>query len=465
MAKIQSISSGLILTFILSNCAPVGPDYIPPEFQPSVNYKSSTSNHFGVSSSWWKKFRDPKLNSLQSQLLSQNLDLSTAYTRRQQTLTKLGAIKSNTTPKVSALGSTQRQKTSRAGSDPTPNEYFTQHQVHANLSYEIDLWGRVRRLIQSGKAEAQASSFLVEDVKVSLQTQLAQQYFVLRFLDTEMTTLAAAVKTRQQNVKITRERLKAGLATELDTSRANSELANAQAELLSLKGPRAKLENSIALLIGKQASQFRINPLNYSGHLPSIPAGMPAALLYRRPDVAVAERKLAAATARIGIAESKRYPTLSLTGSSGSTSISTSKFLEWSSRNFSLGPSVSVPIFQGGLIKSNILLSKAERDEALANYQNTTLSAIADVESSLATLQALKAEATARNESVKSTSRTYELSLLRYKEGATNYLDVADAQREKLTSKRLSVRTRSKQFKTTVQLIQALGGGFSRKQK
>ncbi|MCP5537001.1 MAG: efflux transporter outer membrane subunit [Akkermansiaceae bacterium] len=444
-------------------CAPVGPDYVKPEFRPSQQYKSSTSSHFGVSSSWWQSFRDPELNRLQGQLLAQNLDLAAAHARRKQALAQLGITASAVYPQLNATGSATRHKSSQAGlSGSQLSEYYSLYDVGGYLSYEMDLWGRVRRLVEAGKADAEAAGFAVADARVSLQTQLARQYFALRFLDEEISILAQAVETRKVSVKITNERHQAGLTSELDTARAKSELANARADLLALKGPRATLENSIAVLLGQQPSAFRIRSRSSRAYLPTVPAGVPAALLYRRPDVAVAERKVAAATARIGLAEAERYPKFSLTGSAGSNAVSSKNFLGWSSQFFSIGPSVSVPLFQGKRIKSGILLSQAQREEALANYQKTVLSAIADVESAVASLQALKGEASARHSAVEASARTLELSSVRYKEGATNYLDVADAQRSKLSAQRAAVRTRGQQFGATIQLIQALGGGFSR---
>jgi len=463
-------SLNLILTpatLLIVSCSSFtesGSDYAQPKFQPAANYKSATSSNLGVSTQWWKAFQDSKLNSLQSELLAQNLDLAAAYARRQQALARLGISSSNLFPQSDASAGANREKSTRNGLGGSQlSEYSNQYNAGANLSYELDLWGRVRDLVNAGKANAEAADYAIADVRVTLQTQLARQYFSLRFLDAETATLKSAVKTRQENVKITTERLEQGLTSELDSARANSELANARAELLSLKGSRAQLENSIAVLLGRQASTFRISPRNYAGNLPRIPAGVPAALLYRRPDLAVAERKIAVATALIGEADKERYPKFSLTGSAGVSSISTSKFLDWSSAFYSIGPSASVPLFQGRRIKSNILLTKAQRAEALLNYQQTALTAFADVESALANLSALREESAARKTSVNAASRTYELSSLRYQEGVTSYLDVADAERERLTAERAAVRTRGRQFAATVQLIQALGGGFGKK--
>lgn len=467
--KLSSRLLALTTTLISVSCSTYkisSSDYSIPQFQPPVNYKSTTSALHSISPSWWHAFKDSKLNSLQNQLLSQNLDLAIAYSRRQQALAKLGIARSDKFPQVNADGAITRVKSTQSRADNfNVSEYSNNYRVAANLSYELDLWGRVHKLVAAGKADLQAADYTTADVKVALQTQLARQYFALRFLDAEMATLKSDVSSRQDSLKIIQDRLDAGLTSELDTARANAELANAQAELLSLKGPRAELENSIAVLLGLQPSNFTISGKDYTGSLPSIPPGIPSALLYRRPDLAVAELRVAAATARIGVAEAERYPKISLTGSAGSSSISTSKFLEWSSQFYSIGPSVTLPIFQGKRIQSNISLTKAERAEALANYQKTALTAFADVESALASLSALRAEYKARKASVDANSRTYQLSNLRYQEGITSYLDVTDAQRERLAAKRTAVRTRGRQFQATVQLIQALGGGFSKASK
>jgi multidrug efflux system outer membrane protein len=456
-------------TFFVVSCASFkqsSSDYTRPEFQPAANYKSATSTDLGVTTQWWKSFQDAKLNSLQSELLAQNLDLAAAYARRQQALARLGISSSNLFPEGAASSSANREKATQNGlGGGFLGEYSDQYNLGANLSYEIDLWGRVRDLINANIADAEAANYAISDVRVTLQTQLARQYFALRFLDAEISTLKSAVKTRQENVKITTERLEEGLTSELDSARANSELANARAELLSLKGPRAQLENSIAVLLGRQASKFKISPIDYTGNLPSIPAGVPAALLYRRPDLAVAERKVAVASALIGVADKERYPKISLTGNAGFSSVSTSRFLQWSSAFYSIGPSATVPLFQGKRIKSNILLTQAQRAEALTSFQKTALNAMADVESALANLSALREESAARKTSVDAASRTYELSSLRYQEGVTSYLDVADAERERLTAQRSAVRTRGQQFTATVQLIQALGGGFRKNYK
>ncbi len=445
----------------------MGPDYVRPEFQPAADYKASTSSHHGVSQFWWKTFRDPKLNSLQNQLSAHNLDLKAAYARRKQAFARLNINEYRRFPAAGADAGIQRVKASQAGAGSSMlKEYSTQYNIGANLTYEADLWGRVRRTIEASKADAAAADFAVEDVRVALQTQLARNYFALRFLDAEMDSLSQAVKSRKKNLAITEDRFNAGIVTEIDTARAKSELATAEAELLSIRGPRAQLENSIAVLLGTQPSTFRISSQgNYDGHLPNIPAGIPAALLYRRPDVAIAERRLAASTARIGMAEAERYPKISLTSTGGLSSISPSKLLNWSSTFYSAGPTVTTPIFQGRTLKTKVKASKAEQAEALANYQKTTLSAFADVENALASINALKTESAARQRSVSATTNTYELSNTRYKEGVTSYLEVVDSHREQLSAQRTNIRTRGRQFEATVQLIQALGGGFSRSSK
>jgi multidrug efflux system outer membrane protein len=261
---------------------------------------------------------------------------------------------------------------------------------------------------------------------------------------------------------LTRELSTAGKSNELDVAKAEAELANAKAQLVSLQGPRATLENAIAVLLGKNASNFSIPQKTISRGAPSVSAGTPVELLGRRPDVFIAERKLAASSAEIGIAKADFYPKISLIGSGGFASIKSSEFLKHSSREFSIGPDVELPLFQGFRLKSNLTRSKANHEEALANYQQIVLMAFADVENALAARRAAVNEIAARKESVAASKKAFELSSSRYREGAASYLDVVDSQRELLGAQLNEVQARGRSYAATVQLMQALGGGFSK---
>lgn len=338
--------------------------------------------------------------------------------------------------------------------------YYNQYSVAMSLGYELDLWGRVRRLVEAGNANADASEISVDQVKLSLQAQLARSYFAMRFLDSEAEVLGRALATRKETLELSQERFEGGKTSELDVARAEAELASTRAQLVALEGPRAALENAIALLAGKNASNFSIAPQSIDSSPPSISAGSPAQLLGRRPDVWIAERNLAASSARIGIAKAAFYPKISLIGSGGLSSINSSKFLNYSSSEFAVGPQVDLPLFQGLRRKADYELAKSQHEEALANYQQTVLAAFADVENALASRRSANKEIAAQRDSVAASRKSFDLSNARYKEGISSSLEVVDAQRELLNAQRAEVQARGRAFEATVLLMQALGGGF-----
>ena len=455
-----------LLALALSSCATLGPEYQTPEVSVPANYKEQTAATYGFRSDWWTTFQDPELTRLQRRLLADNLGLSIAIARRDQAFAALGISRANQFPSVTAEGSIIRSRASRntpAGS--FGSEYETLYQVTANVGYELDLWGRVRRLVEASRAEAEGALATIEDVRVALQTQLARNYFALRFIDAEAVVLREGVKTREESLDLAQSRFDAGFSSALDTARAQAELSEAKAELLALKGQRAQLENSIAVLVGANSSQFSLAQRDYRGRLPIVPSGLPAGLLSRRPDIAVAERQLAAETARIGVAEAEFFPRISLTGGAGRASINTSSFLDASSRVLSIGPSVSAPIFTGGRLEANLEGQRARQREALSRFQQTVLQAFADVESALASVSALREETAERKRTVSAAETSFDLAKVRYDEGTDDYLTVIDAQRALLQAQRAEVRTRAQQFSAAVQLIQALGGGYSKRSK
>jgi multidrug efflux system outer membrane protein len=331
-----------------------------------------------------------------------------------------------------------------------------------SLGYEVDLWGRVRRIVEAGRANAEAAEVSLDQVKLSLQAQLASSYFAMRFLDSEAETLRASLKTRQESLDLAKDLFESGKSSELDVARAEAQLANAKAQLVALQGPRASFENAVAVLAGKNPSNFTINPNAIARSAPAVSAGSPVELLGRRPDVFVAERQLAATSAGIGIAKADFYPRISLIGSGGFSSLDPSDFLKHSSREFSVGPQIDLPLFQGLRRNADYAAAKARHEEALANYQQTVLTAFADLENALAARRAAIREITALQESIAASQKAYDLSNARYKEGVASYLEVIDSQRELLAAELSEVQVRGRSFTATVQLMQALGGGFSR---
>lgn len=456
---ITSAALGILFT----SCKLVGPDHAVPESEGAGSYKNASAEFSArMDKRWWRVFGDGKLNSLMADLERGNFDLRAAEARRNQAYAALGVDRSQLAPGVFSESSATRNRGTESDRGGGMQTYYSQYRIGMSLGYEVDLWGRVRRIVESGTANAEAAEASVDQVKLSLQAQLARSYFALRFLDSEAAVLNQALGTRKETLDLANDRFKGGKTSELDVARAQSEIAATRAQLVSLQSPRASLENSIAVLAGKNASNFSIPPEPIAGNAPRVPAGSPAQLLGRRPDVFVAERKLAQSSANIGVAEADFYPRISLIGSGGLSSVNSSDFLKWSSREFSVGPQVDLPLFQGGRRKADYELAKAKHGEALADYQQTVLTAFADVENALAARRAANNEIAAQNDSIGASQKSFDLSNVRYKEGVSSYLEVVDSQRELLNAHRSEVQARGRAFEATVLLMQALGGGFSK---
>jgi multidrug efflux system outer membrane protein len=335
-----------------------------------------------------------------------------------------------------------------------------------DLSYEIDLWGRVRRSFQSARADAQASLAAFHNVLLTLQADVAQNYFALRALDAEIGTVNGTLALRQEQVRLVRSRFDGGIGNELDIARAETELANTEAEVASLAQRRAELENALAILTGSNPASFRFAAETnaWFPQPPVIPAGLPANLLERRPDVAEAERQLASANARIGVAKAAFFPVLTLTGSGGYVSGDIDSLFKWDSRTWSLGPSLSLPIFAGGRNRANYRRSQAAYDEAVARYRQQVLIAFRDVENSLSAIRYLSTQASARERGRANARRAADLAVDRYTSGIVSYIEVVDASRDALSAERLSAQLAGERLIASVQLIKALGGGWTEQQ-
>jgi multidrug efflux system outer membrane protein len=327
----------------------------------------------------------------------------------------------------------------------------------------------VRRSFQSARADAQASLAAFYNVLLTLQADVAQNYFALRALDAEIATVTGTVGLRKEQVRLVRSRFEGGIGNELDIARAETELATTEAEAASLAQRRNELENAVALLVGANATVFKLPPLDdantkWNPRTPVIPAGLPADLLERRPDVAEAERQLAAANARIGVAKAAFFPVLTLTGSGGYVSGDIDSLFKWDSRTWSLGPSLSLPIFAGGRNRASYHRSQAAYQEAIARYRQQVLIAFGEVENSLAGIRHLLDQAAAQQRAVTNARRAADLATDRYRSGIVSYLEVVDASREALQAERANARLAGQRLVTVIQLVKALGGGWNEQQ-
>ena len=339
-------------------------------------------------------------------------------------------------------------------------EAYNSFSVPLDLSYEIDIWGRVRRSFESAQALAQASVADYQSVLLTLNSDVAVEYLTLREYDSETQILEDTVKARTESLRINRVRVQAGRATSLDVAQAETDLTNAEAQLASVEQSRAETADALAVLCGGNPSDVEVptHPLDLS--LPGVPVGLPSTLLERRPDVAEAERTMASKNALIGVAYAAFYPSVSLTGQGGYLSAKATDLFHWQNSIWSFGPSITIPIFEGGQNVSNLAIARAQYDQAVAAYRNTVLNAVKDVEDALADLHFLARENAALLDSVKSARQATSLQEDLFKVGQTNYTDVIVADETRLSTERTASQVRGQQFYATVRLIKALGGGW-----
>jgi multidrug efflux system outer membrane protein len=337
--------------------------------------------------------------------------------------------------------------------------------VPLDLSYELDLWGRVRRSFEAAQAEAQASVADYQNVLLTLQSDVAVEYFTLREYDSEIAILGDTVKARTESVRINKVRVQAGRATNVDVAQAETDLTNAEASLAEVGQSRAETQDALAVLCGVNPSDQILSPQALTSDLPpAIPAGMPAALLERRPDIAEAERTMAATNASIGVAYAAFFPRVTLTGSGGVLSARATDLFTWPNTVWSYGPQISLPIFDGGQRLSDLQAARANYREAVARYRSTVLNSVRDVEDALADLLFLSRENIALQQSVLSARQATDLQKKRFLVGQTNYTDVIVADETRLATERNASQVRGQQFYATVRLIKALGGGWDARQ-
>lgn len=457
-----------LLVGVLAGCA-VGPNYQRPAVSTPAAYKEaglgdwkqSTPQDQIAKGNWWEVFGDTTLNELEQQATANNQQLKAAVARVTQARATARVAKAEFFPNLQADPSAERNRTSPNTANPFPNNSFNDFRVPVDFSYELDIWGRVRRSFEAANDEAKASIASYETVLLTLKAEVAQNYFTLRAIDAERAILRDTIELRKQALQLVQARYKGGAASELDLSQAETELSTAESEYIGLRKNRAELENALAVLLGKNASEFSVAERPLDLVPPAIPPGLPSELLERRPDVAESERLLASQNARIGIAKAAFFPVVRLTGAAGLESGDISTLFNWQSRAWSLGPSISLPIFEGGRNAANLKRSRGAYEEAVAQYRERVLVAFQEVENGLSGLRILAEQNTAQARSVAAASRTAEISDKRYQAGLVSYLEVVDSDRTKLQVQRGAVQILGQRLITSVQLVKALGGGWA----
>lgn len=470
-------SVALLLPLFLIGCTSVGPDYQRPTTETPANFKAAQLGQWKTGEpldhlpkgEWWKMFGDETLNTLEAKARSANHELKAAFAVMNQARATARVARSEFFPTLDANPSFRRERfspTQEPGfGDLTANTYS----APLDLSYELDLWGRVRRGFEGARADAAASQAAFQNLLLTLQADVAQNYFSLRALDEEIVVLQRTLALRREQVDIVRGRLDSGLGTELDVARAETELATAEGDVANLTRRRIQLENALAILVGESPSQFQLASQasatnRWQFKPPVIPTGLPSDLLERRPDVAEAERRLAADNARIGVAKAAFFPVVRLTAAGGYLSAEAENVFDWESRVWTLGPSISLPIFAGGRNAANLSRAQARHEESVARYRQRVLVAFGEVENALAAIRLLEEQSAAQERAVRSARRAHELARESFTIGITDYLNVIDADRAALQTLRTDLQLTGERLNAVVQLIKTLGGGWHEQQ-
>ncbi len=474
-ASLRSLGRGigtvLLGALALAGCS-VGPDYHrpPPPAAPAAwktpsPWKEGQPRDTEIKLQFWLMFEDPVLTALEQDATTNSPDVRAAFERLEQARAVARITQADLFPSVSFDPNFNRTyysagRTSQPGS---PVIGYTGNQFNApvDLSYEVDLWGRVRRSFRSAREQAQATAAAYQNVLLSLQANVAQTYFVIRSVDLDRRVLGEAIDLRRKNLALVESLHQGGADSALDVAQAETELFSAQAELVALQLRRAQLENALAVLCAKAPAGFSLAETTRFYRPPAVPVGLPGDLLERRPDVAEAERAMAAASEGIGVAKAAYFPSIQLTGSAGTESVELKDIFNWESRAWSMGPNVSLPLFEGGRIRADVRRAKAAYEEAVALYRSQVLTAFHEVEDSLVAVRLLKEEFDTQMRAVAGARKSADLSRLRYKEGLASYLEVVVADRTLLENQITAYELNGDQIVATVQLIKALGGGWT----
>ena len=455
---------------VLAACT-VGPDYVrpavetPATFKETANWKTAQPRDQELKGKWWEAYNDPLLNNLEEQVNISNQNLAQAEAQYRQARGLVQSARAGYFPTVSANASGSRSH-SPAGFSNSQSQSIrpgiqNSYVLTLDASWEPDLWGKVRRTVESNEASAQASAADVGAALLSAQAALAQDYIQLRAQDTQKQLLDDTVVAYQKSLQLTLNQYAVGTAAKTDVVQAETQLKSTQAQAIDVEVQRAQFEHAIALLVGKPASIFSIPsaPLNTS--LPAVPIGVPSDLLERRPDVAAAERLVAASNAQIGVTIAAFYPNLTLSASGGFQSPSWSNWLTVPSRFWAVGPQLAETLFDGGLRRAQTAQARAAYDANVAAYRQTVLNGFKEVEDNLAALRILEQEAQVQDEAVKAARLSVQLTTNQYKAGTVSYLNVIVVQAAALSNERTAVNILSQRLVASVLLIQALGGGWN----
>ncbi|MYM40829.1 efflux transporter outer membrane subunit [Pseudoduganella sp. CY13W] len=403
---------------------------------------------------WWQLFGDPVLDQLAASIEVSNQNVAAAVANYAQARALVQQQRASLFPSVTLSASDTRS----GGGDKTPTA--NQYRASIGASWEPDIWGKLGAGVDNAQASLQISAAELAAARLSAQGELATNYFSLRQTDAQKALLDATVEGYARVLQITQNRFDAGLAARSDLLQAETQLANARIDQLTLTRQRATLEHAMAVLLGKAASDFSLPVAEWKVVVPDVPAGVPSTLLQRRPDIAAAERRVAAANAQIGIARSAYFPSLNLTGSYGYAAASSAGLFNASNNLWSLGLSAAQTLFDAGATRERVAGAEAQRDAAIAQYRQSVLAAFADVENQLAATRVLAQQQDLRKQASAAADQVEAQMLNRYRAGQVSYSDVVTAQNTALTARRALVQAQADRQTTAIALIQSLGGGW-----
>jgi NodT family efflux transporter outer membrane factor (OMF) lipoprotein len=463
---LQALLAAAVLQFV--GCT-VGPKYhrpiveTPPAYKEMGNWKTAQPGDEKLGDKWWEVFQDSHLNELEEQIAVSNQNIKAAFAQYQQARAVLRYNRADYYPTVVAAPSAGRTRYSNNRPPHNPSfsgVTFNDFVLPLELSYEADIWGRIRRTVESYRAQAQVSAADLAAVNLSMRANLAFDYFAARSLDAEEKLLQDTVVQYENALKLNEDRYDGGLASDVEVEQARTQLETTRAQAIDVGVARAQFEHAVAVLVGKPPAEFALPPLPLTAPPPSIPAGLPSELLERRPDIAAAERQMASANAQIGVAKAAYYPLVNLTGSGGFESGSITTLLQGPSGLWSVGAAALVTVFDVGRRRAVTDEAIQGYDYAVASYRQTVLAGFQQVEDNLAALRILEHEATVQSAAVQASRSSLELSNIRYRGGVTSYLEVTTAQTAALADEVTAVNLLGRRMANTVLLIQALGGGW-----
>lgn len=464
----------LAAPFMLLTACTVGPDYVRPAvdapavFKEMDGWKTAQPRDHEFKGKWWEAFNDPLLNDLEEQVNISNQNLAQAEAQYRQARALVQSARAGYFPTLSANASESRSRASSSFSskqlqstNPVTRGITNNYLLSLDAVWEADLWGRVRRTVESNEASAQASTADLEAARLSAQAELAQDYIQLRALDTQKQLLDDTVAAYEKSLHLTQNQYAAGVVSKADVIQAQTQLKSTQAQAIDTGVQRAQLEHAIALLVGKPASIFFITPAPLTAALPAVPISMPSELLERRPDIAAAERRVVAANAQIGVAKAAYFPSLTLSASGGYQSSSIANWITLPSRFWSVGPALAETLFDGGRRRAQTAQVIAVYDANVAAYRQTVLTGFKEVEDNLVALRILEQEAEVQHEALQAARQAVVLTTNQYKAGTVTYLNIVTVQATALSNERTAVDILNRRLAASVLLIKALGGGWN----